>query len=459
LVNVHNGAKIVIEHQSLVIGSVITFVPMTIEELYSIYQKHPVVCTDSRAITQGCLFFALKGENFNGNEFAEVAIQQGAVYAIIDQDKFKKDKHTILVDDVLATLQNLANHHRRQLKCPVIAITGSNGKTTTKELIAAILSKKYKTHYTKGNFNNHIGVPLTILSSPVDTEMVVIEMGANHLNEIKTLSEIAEPGFGIITNVGKAHLEGFGSFEGVKKAKGELYEFLTAHDGLAFASGDNTHISEMLSRTRVKKIIRYGTKYDCECEGRLVESFPFLKVEWKYDSQKGIVATHLIGEYNFENILAAICIANYFEVGVSQINDALQEYIPGNSRSQIIEKNSNVIVLDAYNANPSSMEAALKNFAVMKGEHKIVFLGEMSELGGDSSAEHLSLLKLLQSLSFEKSILVGNKYIEYQSSFPANYFSSSDDAAKWARQQNIKNATILIKGSRSVKMEKVLEGL
>jgi len=433
---------------------------MTGKELYSIFQNHPVVCTDSRAITSGCLFFALKGENFNGNSFAESALEKGAAYAVIDEEKFKKDARTILVGDVLTSFQGLANYHRKLLKCPVIAITGSNGKTTTKELIAAVLSKKYRTHFTKGNLNNHIGVPLTILSCPADIEMLVVEMGANHQHEIESLCKIAEPSYGIITNVGKAHLEGFGDFEGVKKAKGELYEFLASHNGLAFVNGSNNHLAQMLSKTGVQRIIRYGTGIDCECEGKLFESFPFLKVEWKYDAQKGNISTQLIGEYNFENILAAICIGNYFEVGASQINAALEEYVPGNNRSQIIEKNSNTIILDAYNANPSSMEAALKNFAAMKGKYKFVFLGEMSELGAESAEEHRNLLKHLRSLGFDNNILVGKKFAEHMSSYYDFYhFSTSDAAAQWIKPQNIRNATILIKGSRSVKMEKVLEGL
>jgi UDP-N-acetylmuramoyl-tripeptide--D-alanyl-D-alanine ligase len=432
---------------------------MTIEEIYSIYKSHSVICTDSRAITPGCLFFALKGDNFNGNTFTESALQQGAAYVVIEEKKFEKDARYILVDNVLKTLQQLANHHRRQLTCPVLAITGSNGKTTTKELIAAVLSKKYNTIYTKGNLNNHIGVPLTILSAPLDTEMLVIEMGANHLNEIMSLCVIADPDYGIITNVGKAHLEGFGSFEGVKQAKGELYEFLSSRNGMAFLNADNNHLENMISQSGMKKILRYGTKYDCECEGKLVEASPFVKIKWEYDSEKGTVSTKLIGEYNFENALAAICVGNYFEINSSKINNALEQYVPGNSRSQILIKDTNTIVLDAYNANPSSMAAALKNFGSMRGKNKIVFLGEMSELGEDSTREHLAILSLLQSYRFEKNILVGEKFTEHCALFPAIYFSNSEEAAQWTQKEKIKNATILIKGSRSTKMEKVLEGL
>jgi UDP-N-acetylmuramoyl-tripeptide--D-alanyl-D-alanine ligase len=432
---------------------------MTIETLYSVYKKKPVVCTDSRSITDHCIFFALKGESFNGNEYAESALQQGAAYAVIDERKFQKDERYILVADVLKTLQQLANYHRKQLSCPVIAITGSNGKTTTKELISSVLSKKFKTHFTKGNLNNHIGVPLTILSAPADVEMLVVEMGANHLKEIELLSSIAEPDYGLITNIGKAHLEGFGSFDGVKQGKGELYEFLASHNGLAFVNGDNSILQEMLLQKKVTGVVRYGKKYDCECEGKLLEAFPFLKIEWKYDSQKGIAPTQLIGEYNFENALAAICIGSYFEIEPEIINSAIQEYAPGNSRSQVIHKGTNVIILDAYNANPSSMTEALKNFASIKMHPKIVFLGEMSELGKESASEHLAIVALIEQLNFESVVLVGEWFQKHADRINATWFASSDQAAQWAKEKNIQNASLLIKGSRSVKMEKVMEGL
>jgi UDP-N-acetylmuramoyl-tripeptide--D-alanyl-D-alanine ligase len=431
---------------------------MNIEALYSIYKKHPVVCTDSRAITDGCIFFALKGDNFNGNIFAEDALKKGASYVVIDEEKYKTDNRTILVDDVLKTLQLLANHNRRQLKCKVLAITGSNGKTTTKELIATVLSKKYKTHFTKGNFNNHIGVPLTILSAAENVEMLIVEMGANHLKEIEMLCNIAEPEFGIITNVGKAHLEGFGSLDGVKKAKGELYDFLSAHKGLAFVNGDNEKLSSMIAERNVNRIIKYGSKFDCECEGKILESFPFVKLKWKYDLQQGEISTQLIGNYNFENILAAICIGNYFEVEAEKIISAIAEYTPANNRSQILQKGTNTIILDAYNANPSSMEVALKNFSELKGNNKIIFLGEMSELGEQSSDEHRTLIKQLKLLNFPKVILVGKKFIEHQKLFSAEYFSTSAEATDWLKKNLPQHSTILIKGSRSTKMEVVLDG-
>jgi len=432
---------------------------MSIEELYELYKSNPVICTDTRNITKGCIFFALKGENFNGNTFAENALQNGAAYAVIDQPEYKKDEHFLVMPDVLDSLQHLANFHRRQLKCPVLAITGSNGKTTTKELISRVLAKKYRVHFTKGNFNNHIGVPLTILSAPPETEMLVVEMGANHQKEIETLSAIAMPDYGIISNVGKAHLEGFGGFEGVKKGKGELYEFLSLHHGCAFVNGDNQHLKEMIREKNVKRKILYGTNNTFDFSGTLLESSPFLKVKWKAGNNSGVISSQLVGDYNFENILAAACIGNYFKVGAGQINKAIEEYVPDNSRSQVVKKGSNTILLDAYNANPASMDAALRNFSMMEGKHKVVFLGEMAELGNESEQEHKQLVDLVKSMNFEKVILVGQKFSPHISALPASYFLSSADAAQWTKDQNIRDATILIKGSRSSKMEVVLDSI
>jgi len=432
---------------------------MSIEELYGIFKKHPVICTDTRNIAKDAVFFALKGGTFNGNSFADEALGKGAACVVIDEAQYKKDDRFIIVTNVLESLQHLANFHRRQLKCPVIAITGSNGKTTTKELISRVLAKKFRTHFTKGNLNNHIGVPLTILAAPADTQILVVEMGANHQKEIETLCAIAMPDFGIINNVGKAHLEGFGGFEGVKKGKGELYEFLALHHGCAFVNGDNPHLREMMKRKNVKRRIVYGTDDFFDCSGKLVEAFPFLKVEWKSKRQQGTISTQLVGEYNFENILAAVCIGNYFEVGAAQINQAIESYNPDNSRSQVVRRGTNTILLDAYNANPASMEAALKNFAAMGGSHKIIFLGEMAELGAESSREHQHISELIRKYDFEKVILVGKNFSEFSSSIAAEYFSTSAEAAGWAKEMKIKDALILIKGSRSSRMEAVLEAL
>ncbi|MCX6274375.1 MAG: UDP-N-acetylmuramoyl-tripeptide--D-alanyl-D-alanine ligase [Bacteroidetes bacterium] len=432
---------------------------MSIEELYEVYKKHPNVCTDTRSISKGCIFYALKGEKFNGNSFAEDALGKGASFVVIDEPGYKKDDRFILVEDVLVCLQHLANYHRRQLKCPVIAITGSNGKTTTKELINRVLEKKFKTHCTKGNFNNHIGVPLTLLSASSDCEMLVVEMGANHQHEIAMLSAIAMPDFGIISNVGKAHLEGFGGFEGVKKGKGELYKFLAEHHGSIFINVDNPHLVQMAKERNVKHRIVYGTGDAFDCSGKLVASVPFLKVEWKAGGSKGTIDSKLIGEYNFENILAAVCIGIHFGVRAEDVCNAIENYTPDNSRSQFIVRGSNTIILDAYNANPSSMEAALKNFAVMEGRNKIVFLGEMAELGEESEQEHKRIIELLRGYRFDKVVLVGENFSRIESDFAADYFPISTAAADWMKNQKITEATILIKGSRSSKMEAVLEGL
>jgi UDP-N-acetylmuramoyl-tripeptide--D-alanyl-D-alanine ligase len=365
----------------------------------------------------------------------------------------------ILTANVLECLQRLANYHRRQLKCPVIAITGSNGKTTTKELISRVLGKKFRAHFTKGNLNNHIGVPLTLLSAPADCEMMVVEMGANHQKEIELLCGIAMPDYGIISNVGKAHLEGFGGFEGVKKGKGELYEFLSLHHGCAFVNGDNAHLAEMIKQTNVKWKIVYGTGDRLDCSGSIVSSFPFLEVAWKAKNESGIISSQLIGEYNFENILAAVCIGNHFGVGAQDINRAIEGYAPDNSRSQIVKRGSNTILLDAYNANPASMEAALKNFSLMEGSNKIVFLGEMAELGKESEDEHRHVAELLSKFNFENIVLVGKNFSALSASIGALYFDSSPEAARWAKDQKIAGATILIKGSRSSKMENVLDSI
>lgn len=436
-----------------------TFALMTIEELYSIYLKHPEVCTDSRAITKDCLFFALKGEHFNGNTFAASALEKGAAFAVVDEPAFVKGERIKLVKDVLETLQQLANHHRRQLKIPFIAITGSNGKTTTKELIRNVLSKKFRTHATKGNLNNHIGVPLTILSIKAGTEMAVIEMGANHLLEIKMLCEIAEPDYGLITNIGKAHLEGFGGFEGVKKGKGELDDFIVTNNGTIFLNADNTDLVEMANQKKISKRITFGSSHECQCRGHLQTATPFVKIRWEYSEQQSEVSSQLIGSYNFENILASICIGNYFGVDEKQINEAIEEYVPGNSRSQVIRKGTNMIILDAYNANPTSVSLALKNFNEIQAKHKIIFLGDMAELGAESEKEHAATIDLLKSMKPDELILVGKNFSRFANQLPCHYFESSAEAANWVKTHPFTDSAMLIKGSRSVQMEKVLEGI
>ena len=431
---------------------------MVIEKLYSAYLENPVVCTDSRAITKNCIFFALKGENFNGNSFAAAALQQGASYAVVDEKEFEINDRCILTADVLQTLQQLANHHRRAMQIPFIAITGSNGKTTTKELVRNVLSKKHKTHATKGNLNNHIGVPLTILSMPPGTEMAVIEMGANHLDEIKLLCDIAEPDYGIITNVGKAHLEGFGGFEGVKKGKGELYDFLAKKNGTVFLNRDNSHLVSMADEKKIGKRITYGTSAGNTCTGELLDTSPFLKLNWSYGENKGEVNSQLIGAYNFENILAAICIGNYFGVTGNQIRSAIEEYVPDNSRSQVLVKGTNKIILDAYNANPTSVAAALKNFAAMPDQNKIVLLGEMAELGDESAREHATILELIKELHFSKVYLVGTHFsLRGETTKEFTWALSAEQLIPLLKENNFRDSAILIKGSRSMKMEKVME--
>ena len=432
---------------------------MTTEELYAVYLKNPVVCTDSRAITKGCIFFALKGSNFNGNTFAASALQQGATIAVVDEAAFAINEQTLLVRDVLEALQQLANYHRKQFTIPFIGVTGSNGKTTTKELIRNVLSKKYQTHATKGNLNNHIGVPLTILSILKNVQMVIIEMGANHLNEINRLCEIAEPDFGIITNIGKAHLEGFGGIEGVKKGKGEMYDFLGKKNGAIFLNADNTLLVEMANTKKMGNRITYGSSHECNCRGHLQAAMPFVRIRWEYGERQSEVSSQLIGAYNFENILAAICIGNYFEVDEKQINLAIEEYVPDNSRSQIIRKGTNTIIMDAYNANPTSVAAALKNFNETSAKHKVIFLGDMAELGAESEKEHETIVNELKQMKMDELILIGKNFNRFIDQLPCRYFASSTEASGWMKSQQFNGSTILIKGSRSVNMEIILEGL
>lgn len=426
---------------------------MTIEHIYEIYNKHSSVKTDTRKLENGDLFFALKGPNFNGNEFAAKAIETGAVYAVIDEAGYEIPGRTILVDDVLKTLQQLALHHRKQLSIPFIAITGSNGKTTTKELVHTVLSGKYKTVATKGNLNNHIGVPLTILSIPADTEMAIIEMGANHVGEIASYCEIALPTHGLITNCGKAHLEGFGGEEGVRKGKGELYDHLrTLPHGYAFVMWDYDYLQQMSKG--ISGIIKYGTNDEAHVKGKVVESLPFLKIEVEGFSA-GQISTNLAGDYNLANVLAAVCIGNYFEVADQQIRAAIENYQPSNSRSQVIDAGTNKIILDAYNANPSSMKLAIEHLAKVDSENKILMLGSMAELGADSTREHQHIVDLIKNYAFRIVVLVGDEF--KKTNHPFIHFDDSLQAKNWFKKANPQHAHILLKGSRSMKMEKIIE--
>jgi len=415
---------------------------MDIKSLYELYSKNYLVDTDTRKIRNESVFFALKGDNFNGNEFAETAIKNGASFAVIDEKKYEIKNKTILVENVLETLQQLATYHREKLKCPIISLTGSNGKTTTKELINVVLSKKYTTTSTIGNLNNHIGVPLTLLSMTPKTEIGIVEMGANHLNEIAFLSELAKPNFGYITNFGKAHLEGFGSVEGVIKGKSELYDFLRKTNGKTFINPED---KKQLEQSKEIEQIKFH-KNIC-----FIEANPFVQLEFE-----GLtIKSNLIGKYNFNNIAAAITIGNYFNVTSSLINEAIENYIPTNNRSQIITKNSNKFILDAYNANPSSMKVALENFNELKDKQKIVVLGDMFELGSESKNEHQIIAQLAENYKFKSVYLIGKAFstITVKNAFVYDSFNSFQ---KSFSSKGLKNSTILIKGSRGMALERIL---
>ncbi len=429
------------------------FCPMTIEELYKIYTAHASVQTDTRKLKSGDLYFALKGPSFNGNEFAQIAINKGAAYAVIEEAGYAVEGKTILVDDVLQTLQQLALYHRKQFMIPFLAITGSNGKTTTKELIHAVLSTTFKTATTEGNLNNHIGVPLTILKIDPDTEMAVIEMGANHQKEIESYCVIALPTHGLITNVGKAHLEGFGGEEGVRKGKGELFDFIRQHNGSIFRMTDYDYLQGM--STGITAVFTYGTK-EGDVVGNAVQSDPFLKVAFSVGFI-GEITTSLVGSYNLPNVLAAVAVGKKFGVSDEKIKTAIEAYAPSNSRSQLVQKGPNKIILDAYNANPSSMKAAVENFARAEGGNKILVLGAMAELGAESLNEHKSLITEIEKHSWKDVLLVGGDFL--RSEHPFLSFTTPDEAGEWLQAQNIRDAYLLIKGSRSMQMEKVLNYL
>lgn len=432
---------------------------MTIERLYEIYLRHPSVQTDTRKLKEGDIYFALKGPNFNGNSFAQQALEKGAAFAIIDEKEFATDDRTILVNDSLFTLQQLAKYHRQQFNngsgssgIPFIAVTGSNGKTTTKELIHAVLSSTYKTYTTQGNLNNHIGIPLTLLSIQKDAEAAVIEMGANHQKEIEGYCKYALPTHGLITNCGKAHLEGFGGVEGVQKGKGELYDFLRENNGTAFVMNDYNYLQRM-SRG-IPNIITYGTQ-EADVVGRVLQSHPFLSVFIEKGADIDLLKTHLVGDYNLPNVLAAVTIGKFFRIDEENIKMAIETYQPSNSRSQLIELKGNKIILDAYNANPSSMKAAIENFAGMEGDNKILLLGAMAELGQDSLQEHRNVIELIKQFQWKEVVLVGGDFLKIEAPFAK--FSNAIEAGKWLREQQFKNVYMLIKGSRSMQMEKIID--
>ncbi|MEW2922930.1 UDP-N-acetylmuramoyl-tripeptide--D-alanyl-D-alanine ligase [Muricauda sp. ANG21] len=422
---------------------------MTMEHLHALFLEHLTISTDTRKITDNCLFFALKGPNFNGNEFANDALEKGAAYAIIDEEEHKTSERHILCEDVLQTLQQLSTYHRKNSDAKVISLTGSNGKTTTKELINAVLSKKYKTIATKGNLNNHIGVPLTLLSIEKDTEIAIVEMGANHKKEIEFLSNIALPDFGYITNFGKAHLEGFGGVEGVIQGKSELYDHLMAHDKHIFMNADDPIQLEKLG-AYIKKI-GFSTKDLQYYNIKFIEANPYVVLE-----VEGIrMETQLIGKYNFFNCCAAILMGKYFNVPLEDIKTALASYQPQNNRSQLIEKNGLNIILDAYNANPTSMRAALENFSAMQAENKTLIIGDMFELGPTAAKEHQAIADLAKELKFNAIFLVGENFFETKTTL--NKFHSFDVLKEHLQKKPLEKGMVLIKGSRGMALERVLE--
>ena len=435
------------------------FCRMTIEQLYQLYLEHPIVQTDTRKLSQGSIYVALKGPSFNGNKFAKDALEKGAAYAVIDEKEYAADDRMIVVEDALQTLQDLAKHHRLQFnklpdgrQVPFIGITGSNGKTTTKELIHAVLSTTYKTYTTQGNLNNHIGIPLTILSIRYDAEMAVIEMGANHQREIENYCKYVLPTHGIITNCGKAHLEGFGGVEGVQKAKGELFDFLRANHGTAFIMNDYDYLRRMSNG--IATVITYGTS-EADVVGKLSTSEPFLSLLIEKGADIDVLKSHLVGDYNLPNILAAVTIGKFFRVNEDNIRMAVETYQPSNSRSQLIEKDGKKIILDAYNANPSSMKVAIENFAKMSGDNKVLLLGGMAELGESSLQEHEDLIRLIDQYNWKEVILVGGDFLRTDNKFKK--FATSLEAGRWFREQRFDDVYILVKGSRSMQMEKAIE--
>lgn len=432
---------------------------MNTATLYQLFQTSTGVTTDSRNCPEGSLFFALKGDSFNGNAFAGQALEKGCAYAVIDEADYavEGDGRYIVVDNVLKALQQLANHHRRQFDLKVIGITGTNGKTTTKELIAAILSETYNVLYTLGNLNNHIGVPLTLLRLTPEHDMAIIEMGASHPGDIKELVDIAEPDYGIITNVGKAHLEGFGSFEGVIKTKGELYDFLRGKEnGIVFVHHDNPYLMEM---AKGMNRIPYGNEDNLYINGHVTDNSPYLELAWKAGKTGAMhhTKTQLIGEYNFSNVLAAITIGHYFGVPADTIDKALSGYTPQNNRSQLKQTGDNTLIIDAYNANPTSMMAALENFKSMTAAHKMLIIGDMRELGADSAAEHQKIIDFIDTCNFEQVALVGELFAATRHSYTS--YLHVQELIEKLQQCKPTGKTILIKGSNGIKLNMVVEHL
>ena len=437
---------------------------MDIKELYKLYQQHPCITTDSRDCPKDSIFLALKGESFNGNKFALQALEKGCAYAIVDEAEYKTDDRIILVADALQTFKDLAREHRRQFDIPIVGITGTNGKTTTKELIRAVLSECYNVMATEGNFNNDVGVPKTLFRLNNTHDIAVVEMGASHPGDIKTLVETAEPTCGLITNVGRAHLQGFGSFEGVCKTKGELYDYLMEHELPAFVNYDNEHLLEMSDK--LIDVYYYGQSdaEDILIRGEVISCAPFLKFRWReqdydacYVSDWMEVQTHLIGAYNLDNMLAAITVGYVNNIPFENINHALANYIPSNNRSQLTETQTNHLVVDAYNANPSSMQAAIENFKLMEVSPKMVILGDMRELGDASAEEHQRIANLLKNAGFNEIWLVGDEFGNTPCDFPCRKFHDVEEVKAAIAQEQPHDYYILIKGSNSLRLYQLPE--
>lgn len=424
--------------------------------IYQHFISGRTICTDTRTISPGCLFFALKGEKFDANTFAEEALSQGAAFAVIDNSTYQVNSRCILVEDVLSTLQDLARFHRSQLRIPVIGLTGSNGKTTTKELINAVLAEKYKTFATHGNLNNHIGVPLSVLAIQEDTEIAVIEMGANHQKEIELLCSIAQPTHGLITNVGMAHLDGFGGFEGVKKGKAELFQYLKKCTGTAFINHNNADLIEMSTAASLDHLVYYGTEGINFITGELLASDPMISLKWKGRDESFEVTTQLTGAYNFENILAAICIGAFFNLTAEQINTGLEGYIPKNNRSQLTKTETNTVICDFYNANPSSMSAALKNISTLNANHKAAIIGDMFELGAESPQQHEDIAALAGTLNLDILLFIGKNFYALKDNYKGLFFMTPNDAQQWLEANPIKDSMVLLKGSRGMALEQLL---
>ena len=423
---------------------------MDIKEIYDLFRKSGSITTDSRQIGEGTMFFALKGATFDGNTFVAEAFTKGASYCVIDNPQYRISDRCILVDNVLQTMQQLATYHRRQFHIPVLAITGTNGKTTTKELVTAVLRKRYRTHATQGNFNNHLGVPITLLTMPLDTQIAVVEMGANHPGEIDFLCHITEPDFGLITNVGKAHLEGFGSFEGVINTKTELYRYLAGKGGQVFVNADD---EILMQHSQSLHRVTYGQAADADAKGSYVGANPYMKFYFENGDNVYSVQTNLLGGYNLANAMAAVCVGKHFGVELFDIKEALEAYTPTNSRSQFKQTERNKLFLDCYNANPSSMKAAVENFGNMHCQNAVVMLGGMKELGPTSEQEHRNVVEMAQSFGFSKMVFVGEEFA-FVKGLADNvlWFATSQDAKQYFADNPLNDCTILIKGSNSTKM-------